>query len=835
MSYKVGFSQKSQQDLLDQELSAKGNTALTATAIEHENTALFHEQQQQQQPDDYSKRRKLPIIVDVALDANGKQLYQIHESSKLVRKEMPRSTNFNLHSELTAEQLSFIQNGGDFTDISTSPLKEGTSGSKSFHQDDYYTHSSNDHDVSFFNEGNASVDSVSNTHTNPDLSHTNKLNHEGFSRVEDTDIWSEDVEQAFEEVLTFIPKNGLNKIKIAGRSCGRNELISDYIFTKTGKFRTRKQVSSHIQVIKNLKQNDKIIDLINNGPNVANDQDQAQILKKFETVFSKINISKSLGFSNSMKRKSSGNGCATTRGRSGGVASQIVPIHLPATKRRRKSHTSSSSSTDLPELEIGNFSMSITDCNSEPILLTIEKNSFNKYGILKHLKLNDNASISHRFPGMAEFENCPQIPVLHNMARIYLPDEFSPKLYDVGSGFHASYNLKCKNHAQSLSTSSPTTTTTTTTAPAPTLLTTKLKSKQFSIFTCIYSYGQQVSKYNQSGIHLNEECQFLSNFWKPFTRFVLMGKSAQEVATALRGLSIKQVVYESHHSSSCGSDHDQDDSAFVKDEESFVVLKSRVKLVLLWEFSQVYDPVQAITTTTKIILPGGVNNDHLVTADEKIVPQVVTYNVANDESYQYQNVDAVDYDMESAVQTGPSAISNFKIGKATTSPNTTSISTSGLDHCEGVTAATTVTTAAQSRSKGLPSLHGEFGPEPQNVRQFFVGDAYSQQQQLLQQQQHVFDTEATLSNQSHPFHHVSQQQSSFSYSHIHPDYEIQMQPQIPVHYHHVHPHSGYKLHQSAHMDLMMVPTGSVHLEPVSNFQEYQYANQGFTQGYTSDY
>ncbi|RUS14984.1 TEA/ATTS domain family-domain-containing protein [Endogone sp. FLAS-F59071] len=61
-------------------------------------------------------------------------------------------------------------------------------------------------------------------------------------------VWPPDVEEAFVKALEVIPKLGRRKILVDGKPCGRNELISDYILRCTQKTRTRKQVSSHIQL-----------------------------------------------------------------------------------------------------------------------------------------------------------------------------------------------------------------------------------------------------------------------------------------------------------------------------------------------------------------------------------------------------------------------------------------------------------------------------------------------------------------------------------------------------------------------------------------------------------
>ncbi|CCH62873.1 hypothetical protein TBLA_0I02150 [Henningerozyma blattae CBS 6284] len=111
----------------------------------------------------------------------------------------------------------------------------------------------------------------------------------------DNDKWTAEVENAFVESLHLIIKNGPNKIKVLNKGYGRNELISMYILDKSGELRTKKQISSHIQVWKkailnkiscneDLEVQEKEINkLIENGA-----EQNEENIKKFNTIFEEI-------------------------------------------------------------------------------------------------------------------------------------------------------------------------------------------------------------------------------------------------------------------------------------------------------------------------------------------------------------------------------------------------------------------------------------------------------------------------------------------------------------------------------------------------------------------
>jgi hypothetical protein len=62
-------------------------------------------------------------------------------------------------------------------------------------------------------------------------------------------VWDDRIEEAFQNALANIEPMGRRKKSQRGRPHGRNELISEWIMQETGEYRSRKQVSSHIQVL----------------------------------------------------------------------------------------------------------------------------------------------------------------------------------------------------------------------------------------------------------------------------------------------------------------------------------------------------------------------------------------------------------------------------------------------------------------------------------------------------------------------------------------------------------------------------------------------------------
>ncbi|ODQ78261.1 hypothetical protein BABINDRAFT_177457 [Babjeviella inositovora NRRL Y-12698] len=544
-----------------------------------------------------TSKRRLPVIVDIAIDSNGKQVYQVHNTNKRVRKSMPIIGSYSRDLIPIFDYDALGLHG--YTKTPTRHVLGAISPTTSSRNRYFHSRPTSQE----FNEteqagGNAPDMDDSPTGTKG-LRNKPKRNTEKFEKdaaeEEEEEVWGSEVEKAFEEALEIIPKNGLNKIKVSGgKSCGRNELISDYIVLKTGKLRTRKQVSSHIQVIKNMDKDTEIIELIEKGPRP---QDLAKNNEKFEEIFSTINFQKSLGqtvFHNQNLRRKS----PTTK---------LEPI---------LNHPVQMESISL---DVTFFKITFISPSSSHVL-----SKLNSYPVNPTLKIKYGASFEHRFPKLSEI-SClideDKTPVIHNMVHLHVPiDSFNPNT-DQGE-----YDSRLKFTLHDLPSS----------------------DISWSSLTIIYSYGVEVSRFNEtlspfdctpspSGTSklAKFETYLAKKFWRSFLDAVNgpdSQKDDSKKTCAIKGITIQQVIYSDNPTPKIHEQRTSATTAAVKLEESSsfglvsglsqnigtnrtnvdterterssTITADNIRSVMLWEFMRCSRAADSETLSRKIVLPG---------------------------------------------------------------------------------------------------------------------------------------------------------------------------------------------------------------------------------------
>ncbi|KAJ7776255.1 TEA/ATTS domain family-domain-containing protein [Mycena metata] len=84
-----------------------------------------------------------------------------------------------------------------------------------------------------------------------------------WKKLHGQEVWPPHLEAALLEALEqYIPDDS-RETRLLGRYRGRNQFVAEYIFRRTGEYRTNKQVGSRLQQMRHSTRNPKIQDLLN--------------------------------------------------------------------------------------------------------------------------------------------------------------------------------------------------------------------------------------------------------------------------------------------------------------------------------------------------------------------------------------------------------------------------------------------------------------------------------------------------------------------------------------------------------------------------------------------
>ncbi|KAK4048640.1 hypothetical protein OIV83_004610 [Microbotryomycetes sp. JL201] len=95
------------------------------------------------------------------------------------------------------------------------------------------------------------------------VSKSGKVKHEPGTITDNGQLWTDEIDSALLEAMRLIPNIQRRTVEVDGQELGRNALLSEFVFRKTGWFRSKRQIGSHLQLLKKHNEgNAQVMDLL---------------------------------------------------------------------------------------------------------------------------------------------------------------------------------------------------------------------------------------------------------------------------------------------------------------------------------------------------------------------------------------------------------------------------------------------------------------------------------------------------------------------------------------------------------------------------------------------